>query len=226
MTLNQIIYNVRNIIKDNRSDDIKISDRQLEFILNYYRARIIKQEVDKNRPLSPNVIQDLGSVAVSKFDKSESITTGNPILRTTNLIPKVLDLSNTQSLTYVGSLDKTSSFDIVSKVRSRYNKYNKYGKSYSTAYYRNRYVYVEDCPKLLTAINVEGVFENPREAANYINRDNPTYDFGNDNYPISEYMIPVINDLILSKEINVFIQSIPDNVNDASTEIKNSNLQK
>src|SRR5882757_2347163 len=125
MTLNQIIYNVRNIIKDNRSDDIKISDRQLEFILNYYRARIIKQEVDKNRPLSPNVIQDLGSVAVSKFDKSESITTGNPILRTTNLIPKVLDLSNTQLLTYVGSLDKTSSFDIVSKVRSRYNKYNK-----------------------------------------------------------------------------------------------------
>lgn len=220
LTLDKIIYNVRNLIRDNRSDDIKISDRQLEFIVLYYRARLIKNDEDKKRTLSSNVIQDLGNVPLTRIDTAEDtvIKSNQFVLRTTTKIPKLIELNNKDAIMYVGSIDKSSAIDFVSKARSKWNKYNKYGKTLPTAYYRNGYVYIVDCPKLLKYINIEGIFEDPRTV--------PGFDITTDDYPISAYMISTINDFVLSKELAVFLQSIPDEVNDASSEIKNSNLYK
>ena len=211
-----------------RSDDIKLSDRQLEFIINYYRAKLIKQEVDKKRAISSNIIQDLGKVQLAKIDSSElsGVSTNKYILRTISKIPKLLELNQQDAIVYIGGLDKTSSIDFMTKSRSKWNKSSKYGSKQPTAYYRNGYVYIAECPQFMKFINIEGIFADPREVSRYNTADNVCYDISQDSYPISEYMIPVINELVLSKEMAVFSQAIQDDVNDASTEIKNSNLQK
>ena len=49
-------------------------------------------------------------------------------------------------------------------------------------------------------------------------------DIALDPYPISEYMISTLNKLILTEDLSIFLQMTSDNVNDASDEIKNSNL--
>ena len=46
-TINQIIYNLRGLIKDSGSDDLKFTDRQLEYIINYVRAKLVAQEIDR-----------------------------------------------------------------------------------------------------------------------------------------------------------------------------------
>lgn len=221
VSLDQLIYNIRNVLKQ-RSDDITITDRQLEFIILYYRAKLIKQEEDKKRTISSNLIQDFGTYAVQKVDRSEDNTkpTGTYLYRTTNPIPKLIELNQKDAITYIGGIDKQSSIDFISKARSKWNRYNKYGKNFSTAYYRNLggdyYIYIESPKGIIKYVNIEGIAENPRNVSGF--------DPKLDNYPISAYMISAINELMLSKELTIFLQSIPDNINDASTELKNSNM--
>lgn len=224
LTFPQLVYNIRNIIRDNRSDDIKVTDRQLEFIINYYRARLIKQEVDKNRSISSNIIQDLGQVPVIKMDISEigGVTTGQNILRTTTPIPKLVELNQKDAIIYVGGLDKLSNIDFVSKAQSKWNRFNEYGSKLPTAYYRNGYIYISNFPKVTKFINIEGIFANPKEVGNYKNAGISCYDVDLDPYPISEYMISPLTKLIITEELTMFLQMIPDEINDASDEIKNS----
>lgn len=225
LTFPQLIYNLRNLIRDNRSDDLKITDRQLEFIVNYYRARLIKQDADKNRSISSNIIQDLGKVPLTLVDKAEVSGTniGKTILRTTDPIPKLLELNQKDAIIYIGGLDKSSNIDFVTKAKSRWNRWNKYGSKLPTAFYRNGYIYISECPKMLKYINIEGIFEDPRQVSKYNNIDNPCYDINKDPYPMSGYMISALTDMIVSKELTFFLQMTPDDVNDANDELKNSN---
>ncbi len=224
LTLPKIIYNLRNLIRDNRSDDIRVTDRQLEFIVNYYRAKLIKQDADKKRPISSNVIQDLGKVALTKMDISElsGIVTGDNILRTTSHIPKLIELNDKDAIMYVGGLDKVSSIDFISKTQSKWNRHSKYGSKLPTSYTRNGYLYVVNFPKNTKFINIEGIFANPREVALYKNAGISCFNIDLDPYPISEYMISTINDMVLTKELSMLLSIHPDNVNDASEEIKDS----
>lgn len=226
LTLPQLVYNLRNLIRDNRSDDIKMTDRQLEFIINYYRARLVRDDVDKKRSISSNVIQDLGKVPLSLVDKAEVSGTiiNKTILRTTDPIPKLVELHQKDAIIYVGGLDKTSSIDFITKAQARWNKYNKYSGGLPVAYYRNGYIYIEECPKILKYINIEGIFADPRQVSKYIHDGVSCYDISKDPYPMSEYMISALTEMAVSKELTFFLQMIPDNVNDASDELKNSNM--
>ena len=48
MLLSKIIYNIKNLYSGGiQSDDINLSDAQLAHIINYYRAKLIKQEQEK-----------------------------------------------------------------------------------------------------------------------------------------------------------------------------------
>lgn len=226
LTLPQLVYNLRNLIRDNRSDDIKVTDRQLEFIINYYRARLIKQDADKDRSISSNIIQDLGKVPLSLVDKAEVSGTlvGKTVLRTTDPIPKLIELNQKDAIIYVGGLDKASSIDFVTKTQSKWNRYNKYGSKLPTAYYRNGYIYIAECPKALKYINIEGIFEDPRQVSKYKTDGISCYDISKDPYPMSSYMISALMDMVISKELSFFLQMVPDNVNDANDESKNSNM--
>jgi len=228
LTLPHLVYNLRNLIRDNRSDDVKITDRQLEFIINYTRAVLIKQDVDKKRPISSNVIQDLGQVPLTKIDASEipGLISNRLVLRTTNPIPKLIELSNKDAIVYVGGLDKVSNIDFTSKAQSKWNLQSKYGSSLPMCYLRNGYLYIVNYPKNIKYINVEGIFADPREVSKYKNAGTPCYDISTDPYPMSDYMAKALTDMIVSKELTFFLQMIPDNINDASDEIKNNDTSK
>lgn len=218
LTLPHLVYNIRNLMRDNRSDDIKMTDRQLEFIVNYYRARLIKNDVDKKRPISSNIIQDLGEVPLTRIDSTEDsvIKLGQLLLKTTDPVPKPLELNNKDAFVYVGGMDKMSNIDFVTKTQSRYNKFNKYGSKLPTSYYRNGHIYIENYPKNLKFINIEGIFADPREVSRYKNDGVNCYDILSDPYPMSEYMIGPMMEMIASKELTFFLQMIPDDVNDAA----------
>jgi hypothetical protein len=222
MTLNKLIYNIRNLIRDAKSDDIKISDRQIEFIINYIRAKLIRQDKGKGRSLSNNVIQDLGIVELELIDSSESTTTKSNkyILRSKLPIPKPIEVEQKDLIEYVGGIDKLSPVQIVSKAYASKIKDSKYIGDCTIAFLRNDRLYVITNNKFLKNINIEGVFDNPRDVYNFYKTPTQrSYNPDIDEYPISAYMIQTLNKIILTEELSIFLQLSDDNRNDASDEV-------
>lgn len=219
-TIKEIIYNIRGQIKQARPDDLNISDRQLEFMVNYIREKLIVQQLQKGRSISSNIKQDLGQVPLQIVDKADgTIVVNKNILRTVNKIPHPIELDQQDLFTYVGGLDKQSGFTYKTKANARWNQYNKYASKEPLAYYSNGYMYITNCATPgLKWINIEGVFANPREVQKFkFPTGNPCYNPDVDNYPISGRMIDMLNEIIKTKELNVFLQIAEDSTNNADT---------
>lgn len=217
MTIREIVYNIKNQIKHARPDSNELSDRQVEFMINYVREKLIVQQLQKGRSISSNIKQDLGQIAVQPVDKADgSITVDKNILRTVNKVPQPIELDQMDLFTYVGGLDKQSSFTFKTKANARWNAYSKYASKEPLAYYSNGYMYITNCDKPgLKWINIEGVFANPRDVHKFkYPNGNPCYNPDVDNYPISGRMLDMLNELI-KKELNLFLQIVEDSTNNA-----------
>jgi len=215
--LSEIIYNLKGIIRDNKSDDVKITNRQLEFMINYVRARLIRQDVNKNRPISENIIQPLGVIPVNLVNATDVPGINTKILRTSVKIPKPIEVADKDLILYVGGTDGLNGFDIVSKAQAKWSKYNKYTKCGKRAYYRNGYIYLSGADaKVVDSIYVEGVWENPREVALFTANGDYCYDINVDGYPLSMHMIETINELLMGKEFTMMLQLSEDYENNAS----------
>lgn len=204
MTLNQIIYNIRNLIKDSRSDDLKLTDRQLEYIINYVRARLIRQDLEKGRSLSDNVLQAL-TVSLS----------GTPLV--SNVLPTPLELHQSDAITYVGGADLTSPIQFTTRAQAGWKQHSKYAAKNDMAFLHEGKLHVLGT-RAAGPVTVVGIWEDPRAVYEYAT-PGTAYD-GNQEYPISFHMIQPLVELIVTKEINTFTQLKDDYVNDASSEIK------
>ena len=110
-----VVCNLKNLIKD-KSDDIMLSDRQIEFMINYLREKLIVQQLQKGRSISSNIKQDLGQIALSKVDSNDgSLVTGKNILRTSTTIPQPVELDHQDLLTYNRLINKEKSLLVLIK---------------------------------------------------------------------------------------------------------------
>lgn len=213
-TIRELVYNLRGLVKDSKSDDIDLSDRQYEYIINYLREKVVVQQLQKGRSVSSNLIQDLGQVKLELIDAGEGyIETDKYILKTSRAIPQPIEGNQMDLFTYIGGLDKSSPIPFKAKARAPWRKYTKYQSKIPMAYFLNQHIYIQDTDNLLENINIEGVFSNPREAFNFVY---PDKDFDNERYPISGKLIDQINSLFKNQELSVFLQIVEDNTNDAT----------
>lgn len=219
MTINELVFNVRNQIKQAKSDDLAISDRHIEFMINYLREKLITQQIQKGRSISSNITQDLGQVELQQVDQADgTIVIDKPILRTVRKVPQPVEVNQKDLFTYVGGLDKHSPISYKTKANVKWNKYNKYASKEKLAYYKNGYIYLTNCPNPnLKWINIEGVFSNPREVHSFqFPNGTPCYNPDVDRYPISGSMVDTINDLLKNKELNIFLQ-VPEDITNNGT---------
>ena len=220
-TINELIYNIKNQLKIARPDDIVLSDRQVEFMCNYIREKLIVQQLQKGRSISSNIKQDLGQVEVIKIDEANSgeLLSGKPIFRTIDKVPQPIELDQMDLFTYIGGLDKHSAFSYKTKAAVRWNKYTKYASKTPLSYYSDGYIFVTNCPNpLLEYINIEGVFANPREVKDFKSPEGKAcYNPDTDSYPISGRMIDMMNKLIKEGELNMFMQLQEDTTNNADS---------
>src|SRR5690606_8804869 len=119
-TINELIYTVRMEIKDFKSDDIKLSDRNIEFLINFLRVKLIRQDVQKHKSVSPNYEQSLGVVQLEAVDTSEDpdFDTGNYILRSVKEIPTPVDVDGSELITRVSGLDGLNRIDFTSEAQA------------------------------------------------------------------------------------------------------------
>src|SRR6476646_12269686 len=141
-TIAEIIYNIRKQLKDT-SDDLRLTDRNLEFMVNYLREKLIVQQLQKGRSISANIKQDLGKLSVTLVDRNtgDAVKTGRYIYKTNLQIPQPIEGDQKDMITYIGGLDKMSPIDFKTKDSVTWNKYNKFSSKLQQAYLNNGYVY-------------------------------------------------------------------------------------
>jgi len=217
MTIQELIYNVRMEIKDFKSDDIKLSDRNIEFLINFLRAKLIRQDIQKNRSVSSSYEQSLGIVELESVDKSEdsNFPTGTTILRSVKELPTPIDVNGSMMITGVYGLDGGNRIDFKSEAQAIKNSWTKYASKRLVAYYSSNRLYIVNCFNELQYIKLDGVFENPRDVSGFKKKDGePCYDPNTDRYPVPAHMVDMINSMIKRQELDLYFKLIEDKVND------------
>ena len=190
-TLDNIAYEVIELVRPNRVDDSEIDLRLVKERINDLRALFLKQELSKGRSIEQTYVQDLGTVALEQVDPIEdaAITTGtNFILRTSVDVPRPLEGPNGLLFTRIGPIDKTlPNFNMYRYEETYYNAFSRFGINQINSYYRNDriYIFADECVdfiKLIENINIQGVFENPED----VNND-PCFETTG-TYPLSTWM--------------------------------------
>jgi hypothetical protein len=215
-SLNEIVYDIKNIAYGGvQSDDNPISDRQIAFWVNYESAVIRGQTINTGN-IPDQFIQYLECVELECVDEVEccEVSSTEKILRSTQKLPVTIQRRGKNTIISVSSVDKVTSFSETTEYRRRVNKYNKYTGSKPRWFIKNDYLYVINT-KMLEYVTVGGVFEDPTEAANFLNCAGDTCFTWDSKYPITMQMTKIIVDTILNNRMQIVTQSPKDEDNDA-----------
>ena len=200
MTLDQLIYQVYERL-DINADDTSADDRLIEQLINQQRSLWIRNEYNKNRSIDVNVVQDLGCIPIIPVDRAVEccdVALGCTILRTAEPIPNTIELHHDDTITRVGPIDMLGraykELEYPSEVQffghGRVNSGFIYWFKRSTS--NGLYIYLvsrsNEQMKLLTDINVQGVFEDPREAGRFRTCDNKPCWSPSHKYPMNDWM--------------------------------------
>jgi hypothetical protein len=218
MLLSEIVFNIKNLLAGGvESDDENLSNEQLVFIINYYRAKLLKQDQEKGRQGKGLYVQNLGKVPLVQADKNECCE-GDCILRTASKIPSPLETYKGLNLTFVGTLNGRP-FDKQEHNSVIWNKGAKFTWKEPKWYYQNGYIYLVNPPSMMIQdINIQGIFEEPMLAESFRTCDCP----GNNSpctdpkdnldftYPLPLHHVDTIVKLIVQTEITVLTGMLTD----------------
>ncbi len=163
------IYN-----KGVKSKDSRLSSRLVYSALLSGRSELIRQMSNKNQYLGDWIYQTLYKVEL----EYKPVNTANIGLKIENILkgkkqlPKLVSDMDSSLIRSVSDLENNSSFSITSWANNKYNQGNQYTANKPRFYIRDGYPYITQL-KLLPAITLEAVFEDPLEVYTY-NLDNFT----------------------------------------------------
>ncbi len=228
VTLNQLVYDLLEIIRPNLSDDDSFDKRQIAFWIKNQRALWLRNELNKNRTVDPNIVQDLGCIELELADKADccELSDGCKILRTNVEIPNTIELHNKTGITRVAPIDKLSvPFSFVSYERAIWSGNGKYNKNHVFAFILNNRIYViskdQQIAKYMTHINVRGIFEDPEQAARFKHCSGEPCYSTNSNYPVNSWMIDYMKDAIIKLNFATALKVPTDNSNNAKDDAVN-----
>ena len=204
MTLDEIAYNLLNILRGGRSsNDEHISVSQIKFNVQHYRAMFIRRDYARNGVVSKTLEQDLGCIPLIKVDGSKccNVSSDCPVYRTEMKMPKPVRFNLQDAFTFIGKPDGTGAITKVEPYMVEYLMYDKYTSEKPKYYMIDEYIYIYN-PNGLEYVNVRGVFEDPREVHDFKTCDGSCYDPQSD-YPLPADMLSAINLGLLQGELQL-----------------------
>ena len=225
MTLNQLIYEVRSVIRrNNLFDDDKLENRLIKHFIENNRALWLKQSMDKGRIAFTKSEQNI-CMPLEVVDRSacSGCTVGYSLLRTESELPKTVEGRWFDGITEVAPVDRLSyPFSYVPYKRARWAGSGKFNRNGIYCFrYTDDYIYVtsrslKDVWKYLERINVKGVFEDPTELTAFTHVDGSacyTYD---DDYPINKAAWVFIRTQILKDNFDFITRAPVDKTSDSN----------
>lgn len=216
-TLNTLISDIMLTVRNsNISESESINRLQIEQWIHQYRATLIKQDIDKNRDINPQYIQHLSGLNVNVVN---NVVNGIPVnkkrYKVSTILPKLIDFNSKHGIVYI-----TDPFDniiqLVSKNRSEFQKYRKYTSTDYIAYIDNGNQLFLTGNGDLKYINLGVIAEDPSTVPGFKSTDI---------YPIPASMIPILRQMILTKELNIMTHEVTDKTNNATDDTQNAQTE-
>lgn len=216
MTLDEIAYNILNLLRGGRtSNDELISVEQIKFNIKHYRAMLIRRDYARNGYVSNHIDQDLGCLKIIQVDASKccNLPQDCPVYRTERKPPKTVRFNFTDAFTFIGKPNGTGTIPKVDAHEIEYLPYDTYTSGHTKYYVIDDYIYVYN-PKGLEAINIRGVFEDPEAVANFATcTDGFCYD-DQSPFPLPMDMVSTITAGIAAGELTLLSGGVNDSTND------------
>lgn len=202
VTLNTITEDLLNTIRGAEIAVTEpISKRQLEDWVHRYRALLIKRDLDKDRLISPDYVQELVDLPVSLVSAG--------IYETDDEIPNTVFRSQEDGFTWIGNGD--TEYQYMSGVRALWQQYRKWVADTPYAVLRNHKIRTNvDGP-----ITIRGIFENPMEAARFYGPHANVDSY----YPMPIALVPALKEMILKNELGIIIKAEADDTNDSKHDL-------
>ena len=227
MTLNEIVYDLRMLVRNNRlTANDRLDDRLLKEWVHTHRATWIRQESSKPGWQVPReIVQSLGCVLLEVSDRSKCtalLTTSGSILRTVLDIPKAIELKNKSGVIEVGPVDKLAlPFSYVTINRARFIGQGKFNKSAICAFPYDSKIYLwaemtnRSLFKYIRYIGVHIISEDPTEVAKFNHADGTTCYSDDQEYPMNSWMWKYIREEIKKTNLEPLLKIPTDKQNDA-----------
>jgi len=217
MTLNEIAYNLLNLIrggKSNHHDNISLE--QLKFNIRYYRAMLIRRDFARNGTITRHLEQDLGCMNLEIVNGSKccGLEIECEVAKTVLPIPKTIRLNFEDAITFIGAGDGLTRISLISPQIAKFVQYEKYTSQNQKGYMIEDYLYILN-PRGLEFVNVRGVFENPADTAKYECPTGVCYSEMSE-YPIPMDMVEALTKGILSGELSMVSQTVNDTENNSA----------
>lgn len=221
----QIIYDVKELLNI-YVDDTIYDDRHILYLYNLKREKYLRQLYDdKSRNFDKITMQSL-CLTLEETDKGLcGIDVGCTVLRSTQIIPKLLSVRNRETLiSATPPMVLSRSFKVIDFNQAISILDRPYSKSIYVTVDPEGYVYVfSNIPeyKLLSCIYLTGIFSTPSELEEYINCCTcetvveSCFTLDSD-YPAPAYVIDAARDEIVKLLIGTKEQIKPDSENDSS----------
>lgn len=225
VTLNQIVFSILDTVRPDNMTNSNITEELIRFHIKNIRAQLIKQEANKGHSVDSYIVQSLGCVGLDIVDQSEccDIPTGCTLLRTSVKIPSPIEMYNRQLITRVGPINKLNeSWQQIEYERVPFSSYNRITKSLIKWFTMNNngYIYLitpdnDLLNKSIEYVNIQGVFEDPEELGTFTNcsTNSPCFT-ADDSFPVKEWMVPIIIEMVIRKFVIVQSNAPVDSTND------------
>lgn len=213
-TLNTIIDDILLELRNSSvAESEHISRIQIEQWIANYRAVLIKQDIDKGRDINPMYIQTMPCIHLDKVD-----TVAGKIEYKSNIeLPKLIDFHFRTGLVYVKDMHGNL-IQLGHETKMKYQRYRKYTCGDYIAYIKNNRLYIEGSDNQLEWVEIGIIAENPADLNECFDPDSE--------YPVPAHMIPVIKDMIFSKELNIMHQMPSDETNNSRDDMQNINVRQ
>tara|TARA_R100001440_G_scaffold45695_1_gene65322 strand:- start:7263 stop:7928 length:666 start_codon:yes stop_codon:yes gene_type:complete len=211
MTLNEIAYNILNIVRGGRSNsDDHLSLSQIKFNIKYYRAMMIRRDMARNNFMSRHIEQDLGCLKIIRVNASKccDFDIDCEVYRTEKKIPRTVRANFKDMITYVGGVDGINTIPVIQSDYVKFIPYDKYTKNQRKAFFIEDYLYIYN-PDGLELINVRGVFEDPEEVAKFDCDGTDCYDDSMP-FPMPADMVQTITTALMSGEMMMLTTTVND----------------
>lgn len=214
MSLNNIIDDILLIVRNNNlSESEHLSRIQIEMWIAQYRSILIRQDLDKGRDINPMYIQTMPCIHLDKVD-----TVAGKIEYKSNIeLPKLIDFHFRTGLVYVKDM-YGNLIQLGHETKMKYQRYRKYTCGDYIAYIKNNRLYIEGSDNQLEWVEIGIIAENPADLNECFDPDSE--------YPVPAHMIPVIKDMIFTKELNIMHQMPSDETNNSRDDMQNINVRQ
>ena len=210
MSLNNIVDDILLIVRNNNlSESEHLSRIQIEMWIAQYRSILIRQDLDKGRDINPMYIQTMPCIHLDKVDT---------VAGKSNIeLPKLIDFHFRTGLVYVKDM-YGNLIQLGHETKMKYQRYRKYTCGDYIAYIKNNRLYIEGSDNQLEWVEIGIIAENPADLNECFDPDSE--------YPVPAHMIPVIKDMIFSKELNIMHQMPSDETNNSRDDMQNINIRQ